>query len=249
MYYFASDVHLGLHYGADTSRDREQFFIRWLDEVAPDAEAIFLVGDIFDFWFEYKRVIPKGYTRLLGKFSELTDRGVKIHFFTGNHDKWALDYFENECGLTMHYAPATFELYGKQVFVAHGDTQGKRDGILTRLMQYAFEAPWVRRTFSTVVHANQAIRFGQWWSGQSRKRKSVRHDFKGMEEPQVRFAIQYLAEGHDIDYFVFGHIHCAEELDITDRSRVIFLGEWIERPTYAVMDPKSRRITLCTYPK
>ncbi|MBQ4279406.1 MAG: UDP-2,3-diacylglucosamine diphosphatase [Rikenellaceae bacterium] len=249
MYYFASDVHLGLEYGTETPADRERFFIRWLDEVAPDAEAIFLVGDIFDFWFEYKRVVPKGHTRLLGKFSELTDRGVRIHFFTGNHDKWAREYLATECGVTMHHGPATLDLYGKRVFIAHGDTEGKRGGILTRLMQYAFHARWVRRAFSALVHPNQAIRFGHWWSGQSRKRKSVRHGFRGMDEQQVGFALKYLAAGHDIDYFVFGHIHCAEELALTDRSRIIFLGEWIERPTYAVMDPQTRRIALRAYPK
>ena len=249
MYYFASDVHLGLRYGPESSLDRERFFIRWLDEVAPDAEAIFLVGDIFDFWFEYKRVIPKGYSRLLGKFSELTDRGVTIHFFTGTHDKWARDYLSKECGLQMHYGPTEFELYGKRLLIAHGDTQGRRGGILTRLMQYAFHAQWVRCLFSTLVHPDQAIRFGQWWSGQSRKHKNVTHPFRGMDEMQVDYALRYLSSGHEIDYFVFGHIHCAEELALTERSRIIFLGEWIERPTYAVMDPRSRRITLHAYPK
>ena len=120
MYYFASDIHLGLAVG-QTAAYRERLFIQWLDEVSVDAEAIFLVGDIFDFWYEYKRVVPKGFTRLLGKLSELTDRGVAIHFFPGNHDLWAYDYLQSECGLILH--PVDYEiieLAGHHVFIGHG---------------------------------------------------------------------------------------------------------------------------------
>ena len=126
MYYFAADTHLGLSSHGD-GREREKFFVRWLDEVAPTAKAIFLVGDIFDFWFEYKRVVPKGFTRLLGKLSELADRGVEIHFFTGNHDIWAFDYLPRECGVTLHTTNEELTLSGKRFLIGHGDGLNPRD--------------------------------------------------------------------------------------------------------------------------
>ena len=126
MYYFASDIHLGLKVG-QTHATRERLFVRWLDEVSADAEAIFLVGDVFDFWYEYRRVVPKGFTRLLGKLSELTDRGVAVHFFPGNHDLWAFDYLQTECGVVLHRADyEILALAGKRVFIGHGDVFGKR---------------------------------------------------------------------------------------------------------------------------
>ena len=126
MYYFASDTHLGLRVGR-TADDRERLFVRWLDEVSADAEGIFLVGDIFDFWYEYKRVVPRGFTRLLGKLSGLTDRGIPVHFFAGNHDLWAYDYLRSECGVTLHRGPfELFDLYGQKVLVGHGDVLGPR---------------------------------------------------------------------------------------------------------------------------
>ena len=124
MYYFASDTHLGLRVGR-TADDRERLFVRWLDEVSADAEGIFLVGDIFDFWYEYKRVVPRGFTRLLGRLSGLTDRGIPVHFFAGNHDLWAYDYLRSECGVTLHRGPfELFDLYGQKVLVGHGDVLG-----------------------------------------------------------------------------------------------------------------------------
>ena len=126
MYYFASDTHLGLRVGR-TADDRERLFVRWLDEVSADAEGIFLVGDIFDFWYEYKRVVPRGFTRLLGKLSGLTDRGIPVLFFAGNHDLWAYDYLRSECGVTLHRGPfELFDLYGQKVLVGHGDVLGPR---------------------------------------------------------------------------------------------------------------------------
>ena len=126
MYYFASDIHLGLPAGIDPEK-RERLFVQWLDQAAQDAEAIFLVGDIFDFWYEYRHVVPKGFTRTLGKFSELSDRGIPIHFFGGNHDIWTFRYLHDECGLTLHHDPYTlFELGGRRVVIGHGDVLGPR---------------------------------------------------------------------------------------------------------------------------
>lgn len=128
MYYFASDTHLGLEAGERSAAERERMFVRWLDDIAPDAEAVFLVGDIFDFWYEYKRVVPKGFVRLLAKLAELTGQGIPVHFFAGNHDMWAYRYLHDECGVTLHAgAYEIMELSGRKVLVGHGDTLGRAD--------------------------------------------------------------------------------------------------------------------------
>ena len=175
MYYFASDMHLGL-LPAQESREREKLLIGWLRRVAADAEAIFLVGDLFDFWYEYRRVVPKGFTRLLGTLSELTDRGVEIHFFTGNHDMWAYGYLQTECGVHVHDKPLETLLYGKRFFITHGDDITAREhGFPTRLMNRTFRSPAVRWLFSHLLHPDTALRFGYGWSSHSRKSKAVTH--------------------------------------------------------------------------
>lgn len=233
MYYFASDMHLGLDHDT-SSREREKMLVRWLDEVSADARAIFLVGDLFDFWFEYKRVIPKGFTRLLGKLSELTDRGIKIHFFTGNHDMWVYDYLIAECGVTIHQKAEIFELCGKRVFVAHGDDLYLKKPFLLKLMQRCFRSHLLRNIFIRSVPANQAMRFGHWWSGKSRKSRSLSHTFCGEHEYLVQYAREY-AKVVDVDYFVFGHLHCAVDYDLSHDRRLLVLGEWIVNPTYAIL--------------
>ena len=245
MYYFASDIHLGLKVG-QTHATRERLFVRWLDEVSADAEAIFLVGDVFDFWYEYRRVVPKGFTRLLGKLSELTDRGVAVHFFPGNHDLWAFDYLQTECGVVLHRADyEILALAGKRVFIGHGDVFGKR-GRGGRLLSRVFRSRAIQWVFSTFVHPNAAMRFGHWWSGSNRKAKPIRHAFRGAEEPIVRFASYFLKEHPGIDLFVCGHIHCAEIVPLAGGSRIAFLGEWIDRPTYGKLDQNG--FTLNSYP-
>ena len=243
MYYFASDMHLGS--GCGDPRRREKLLVRWLEEVSADAEAIFLVGDVFDFWFEYKRVVPQGFTRLLGKLSELTDRGVTIHFFVGNHDMWVYDYLSRECGLVLHTVPEVFELAGRRVLVAHGDNMGGENSWLERLMVWVFHSRGLRAIFSALVHPDLAMRFGHWWSGKSRKTKSISHPFRGEEEWLVRWARKRL-QTERIDYFVFGHIHCAENYDLGGESRVLFLGEWIEHPSYAALD-REGKMELVSY--
>lgn len=237
MYYFASDMHLGLNSEHSSSRDRERLLIRWLDEVSADASAIFLVGDVFDFWFEYRRVVPKGFTRFLGKLSELTDRGVEIHFFAGNHDMWSYDYLHSECGVILHDKPEVFELSGKKVFIGHGDNlYPTRPPFMERMMQKMFRSGFMRRAFAATVHPNSAIRFGQWWSGKSRKAKSLTHVFTGENEYLVKYAREYL-KCVDIDFFVFGHLHSKVDYDLGGGKRLFVLGEWISDPTYATLDP------------
>lgn len=168
MYYFASDIHLGAG-GPAAARAVEKRFVAWLDEVSRDADAVFILGDLFDFWFEYKRVVPKGFVRVLGKLCELTDRGIRVVFMTGNHDMWVRDYFEAECGVEVYTSPRIMELAGKRVFLAHGDNMKIDHLPVLRFMNAVFRSKTIRFLFSWLVHPDWAMRFGQWWSGKSRK--------------------------------------------------------------------------------
>lgn len=240
MYYFASDIHLG---AGDEARARglERRFTSWLDRAAQDAEAIFLVGDVFDFWFEYRRVVPKGFVRTLGKFSELTDRGVRIVFFTGNHDMWVGDYLQRECGVEVHTEPQLMTLAGKRVFVAHGDNMNIRHLPVLRLMNAMFRSQVLRWLFSWGVHPDWAVRFGRWWSGRSRKS----HRAEGSAhvpytQPLVDFAREY-ARTHCVDCFVFGHMHHADDYR-EGELHVVNLGCWEDNPTCAVLDDRGEII-------
>ena len=214
MYYFASDIHLGAG-DAATARAVERRFVAWLDDAARDAEAIFLVGDIFDFWFEYRRVVPKGFVRTLGKLAELTDRGVRVVFFTGNHDMWVGDYLARECGLEIHTSPEVMTLSGKKVFIAHGDNM-KIDGQpMLKFLNRIFRSRTLRWLFSWGVHPDWALRFGH-------------------TEPLVEYAREY-SRTHAVDLFVFGHMHFPRDCR-EGRLHVVNLGCWAENPSYAVLD-------------
>ena len=244
MYYFASDVHLGA--GDElTSRRTEQRFVAWLDMVAKDAEEIFLVGDIFDFWFEYNYVIPKGFVRALGKLAELADKGVKITFITGNHDMWAKDYLERECGIKTFFAPQTVELAGKRLFVAHGDNMNIKNQPVLRLMNATFRSRIARVLFSWLVHPDLALKFGKWWSGKSRKS----HSMETLTEKSLDFLIDYArgykAENPTTDYIIFGHMHYPYDLS-QEQLRVLFLGCWEGDATYAALDSEGN-IELKTF--
>lgn len=244
MYYFASDVHLGA--GDElTSRRTEQRFVAWLDMVAKDAEEIFLVGDIFDFWFEYNYVIPKGFVRALGKLAELADKGVKITFITGNHDMWAKDYLERECGIKTFFTPQTVELAGKRLFVAHGDNMNIKNQPVLRLMNATFRSRIARVLFSWLVHPDLALKFGKWWSGKSRKS----HSMETLTEKSLGFLIDYArgykAENPTTDYIIFGHMHYPYDLS-QEQLRVLFLGCWEGDATYAALDTEGN-IELKTF--
>ncbi len=242
MYYFASDIHLGLPAGIDPEK-RERLFVQWLDQAAQDAEAIFLVGDIFDFWYEYRHVVPKGFTRTLGKFSELSDRGIPIHFFGGNHDIWTFRYLHDECGLTLHHNPYTlFELGGRRVVIGHGDVLGPRPRG-QRILSAVFRNQLLRTLFSA-LHPYWAISLGHGWSQSNRASRPVSHKFRGEEEPIVRFAHRYQQEHPTApaDLFVCGHIHCAELYPLQEGGTIAFLGEWIEHPTFGTLGSEGFRL-------
>ena len=238
-YYFASDTHIGLTLDGRPV-ESERRLMAWLEKIEKDADAVFLLGDIFDFWYEYKRVVPKGFVRLLGRLAEMTDRGMQIHFFPGNHDMWIRDYFERECGLIVHREGLSTELYGKRIYMAHGDAVGY-GGAKVASMQRVFRSRTARRLFSALVHPDAALKFGQGWSQGSRARKNIAHAFRGEEEGVVKFAREYLAaEDPDVDYFVFGHLHCPAEYPLTERSTLYVLGEWTSDgyPVYGMLTPQ-----------
>lgn len=234
MHYFISDIHLGAG-DERLARESERRFVAWLDVAALDAEAIFLVGDIFDFWFEYGGVVPKGFVRTLGKLAELTDRGIRVVFFTGNHDMWIGDYLTRECGVEIYTSPRLLTLAGQRVFVAHGDNIHIDNLPMLKLLNRIFRSRILRWAFSWCVHPDLAMRFGHWWSDRSRASHNARDSFNAsLTEPLIAYAREY-ASTHEVDHFVFGHMHFPR--DYHDGTlHVVNLGGWEQRPSYAVLD-------------
>lgn len=235
MYYFASDVHLGAG-DAKQAQHTEGLFLRWLDTIEKDATALFLMGDIFDFWFEYSRVIPKGFVRVLGKLTSMSDKGIKIHYFTGNHDMWCRDYFEKECGMVLHFKPEQMELAGKMLYLAHGDNINIGNKPMLRLMNSAFRSSILRAIFSWLIHPNLAMRFGKWWSGRSRKS----HNTDKITPEALNFLIEAArkqkAENPQIEAFIFGHMHIPHQHK-EECLQIHFLGNWEnETATYITVD-------------
>ena len=235
MYYFASDMHLG-HGDAPSARRREEMLVRWLEQAATDATAIYLLGDVFDFWYEWQEVIPAGHVRLLGKLAELSDRGIEIHLFTGNHDMWQHGYLERECGVRLHYTPEQTLLAGRRVWIGHGDNLNIKGEPMLQLMNSIFRSKVIRALFSWIVHPDLSMRFGKWWSGSSRKSHGAAPAPEVANKSLVEYATQH-PHASEIDLFIFGHTHAAAEYK-SPHSLIYFLGEWIgsDTPTYGVLD-------------
>jgi UDP-2,3-diacylglucosamine hydrolase len=231
--YFASDFHLGA--GALTnSREREDRIIRWLDSIQADAAELFLMGDVFDFWFEYKTVVPKGYIRFLGKLAQLTDAGVKLYLFKGNHDMWMFSYFEKELGATIISDELKIERGGKKFFLHHGDGLGPGDNFYKALKKF-FRSSFCQWLFAR-VHPNLGVGIANYWSTHSRISNTKKDDNKpGEQEWLVSFCKDEL-QTNFYDYLVFGHRHKPLDIQLTPQSRYINLGEWVNYNTYAVFD-------------
>ena len=231
--YFASDFHLGIP-DRKSSLEREKRIVRWLNEAEKDAAEIFLVGDLFDAWFEYKRAVPKGFVRLLGKIAEITDKGIPVHVFTGNHDMWMFGYLEEECGVKIYHAPVEREWNGKKFYIGHGDGLGPGDH------GYKFIKKVFRSPFSQWLYARFHPNFGLWLADYvSRKGLDKKEDQKKYhgddKEFLYRFCVEYLRHKH-ADYFVFGHRHLPLDKPVGEKARYINLGDWISYNTYAVFD-------------
>lgn len=239
--YFLSDVHLGAPV-LDDKRQRELRLVRWLDSIRPDCGVLFLLGDIFDFWFEYKRSVPKGYIRFLAKICEFTDQGIPVHFFTGNHDIWAFDYLPQECGVILHTHNEIFNINGKRLFIGHGDALNPRDkGYL--FLYRTFHNRFLQRCFRW-VHPDLGILLAQKWSSHSRLEngKIEADQFAGEEREEiVRFCKNALEISH-FDYFIFGHRHLAIDFALSGNSRYINTGDWVTLYTYATFDGKNAEL-------
>jgi UDP-2,3-diacylglucosamine hydrolase len=235
--YFVSDLHLGSDAFED-SRIREKRFVRWLDAIQPEVKALYLLGDIFDFWFEYKTVVPRGFTRFLGKIAEMSDSGVEIHFFTGNHDIWVFDYLEKETGVIVHKKPFLTEIGGKRFYLAHGDGLGDRSGSF-RLIRWLFHNRICQLLFAA-VHPRWGIGFAYTWSKHSRgKSLETPADYFGEDkEHLVLYSKAYIRENPDVDYLIFGHRHILLDLQLNRRSRMMITGDWLQYFSYAVFDGK-----------
>ena len=228
--YFASDFHLGIP-NREESHKREKRIVSWLTKIEKDAKAIYLVGDIFDFWFEYKKVVPKGFVRLLGKLATLTDNGTSIHLFVGNHDLWAKDYLEKEVGITIHHKSMILKEQSKKIFISHGDGLGKGD-IQYKLIKKLFTSKICQWAFAR-LHPNLALALAHKWSNNSRKKYNTPFVSK---EKEILFG--YCLKNQKIkpvDYYIFGHRHTPIELKVDQQARYINLGDWLTHNTYAVL--------------
>jgi len=233
--YFISDCHLGAG-TLENPLDFERRVVRFLDSIEEDCEQLFLLGDIIDYWFEFKHVVPKGFTRFLGKLAMMSDKGIKIHWFTGNHDIWIFDYIPQEIGCKIHTTSEIVELHGHKLFLAHGDGLGE-DSKSYKFMTNFFHNRFCQRMFSW-IHPDITTSFAHWWSKKSRLSGEDFPDYMGEnKEHLVQFAKRHLAAGHDeVEYYLFGHRHIMLDLMLTRNTRLIILGDWIKHFSYAVMD-------------
>lgn len=240
-----SDVHLGSP-DAERSLVREKHLIRWLDEVAPRAEEIYILGDLFDFWFEWRHVVPRGYVRLLGRLAELRDAGLPITLLSGNHDVWYYSYFPRELGIPVYKDPIRRSFYGREYFIAHGDGLGPGD-YGYKVLKASLRNPFLQWCFGR-LHPNLAITIANWSSNTSRNAQLRRHKLNdyGEKERQVKFARQYIAQHPEVNCLIMGHRHLQRQLQLNDTAELIVLGDWIEDFSYLEISPQAVR--LQSYP-
>jgi len=230
--YFLSDFHLGAPDPA-SSLERERIIVRFLDEIKNDAAEIFLVGDMFDFWHEYRKVVPKGFVRLLGKLGELSDKGIPLHFFVGNHDMWIKNYFQNELNMQVYFEPKEFERNGKKFLIGHGDGLGPGDHGYKRLKRI-FRNP-VCQWFFGILPPAMGVGIANYMSRRSRM-QTTEEKFLGEEKEWLLIYSKETLQKTFYNYFVFGHRHLAIDYRLSNDARYINLGDWIRYYTYAVFD-------------
>lgn len=237
--YFASDFHFGAPNMAD-SNAREVRVCKWLDSIKHDAQTVFLVGDLFDFWFEYKYVVPKGFLRFFGKIIELQNTGIDFVFFTGNHDLWMFDYFEKELGVKIFRQPAHFQINNKDFLIGHGDGLGPNDNGY-KLLKKIFTSNICQFLFK-MLHPDIGMWFGNTWSMSRKTNERLIEASKFISKENewlYNYSMEVENQKHH-DFYVFGHRHLALDININENSRYINLGEWFisGKYTYAVFDGK-----------
>lgn len=240
--YFASDAHLGARFHQDPLAV-EKRLVRWLDAIQEDAAAVWFLGDMFDYWYEYKYVVPKGHVRFLGKLAELSDKGIEIHFFIGNHDIWMFDYLPKEIGAVIHREPLTIDLLGKRFFLAHGDEVDNRS-LAFRFIRALFRNRFCQWLYAG-IHPRWSFGFALGWSLSSRKKglKAKKEDEPDENEYMgegheylVSFAKEYLKSHPDINFFLFGHRHIMLDLMLSRTARLVIAGDWMRHFSYVVWD-------------
>jgi UDP-2,3-diacylglucosamine hydrolase len=235
--YFLSDIHLGNKY-LDDPLAVEKKLVRWLDSIKENACAIYFLGDIFDYWYEYKYVVPRGHVRFLGKLAELSDRGIEIHLFTGNHDIWMFDYLPKETGAVIHRQPLEINLSEKKIFLGHGDEVGYRP-FKYRLIQSIFRNRICQILYAS-IHPSLTFAFAHRWSLSSRKSGMKAEKLKITQQHNLQhlkeFALSYLETHPDINCFLFGHLHILVNQELTPTANLIVIGDWLQHFSYAVWD-------------
>lgn len=254
-YYFISDVHLGVC--SCDRRTLEERFVSLIESIGPEAAGVYLLGDIFDFWYEYRYVIPRGHTRALGALARLCDSGTEVYFFPGNHDVWAYSYFEQEIGMKVLSQPYVAEICGRRFCLGHGDGLGRTEPSF-RFIRWMFHNRFLQVLFSS-IHPKWAFGLGYAWASHSRKVKNGperagRYVFRGEDEPLCHFADdfgrQYRAahEGRGIDYYIFGHYHTPGAVSVPSGGEMHILGCWVDGGEYAVFDGAELRIISAVRP-
>lgn len=242
--YFVSDAHLGLP-PAEKSMFREKLLVKWLDEKKTDAAAFFLMGDIFDYWFEYRKVIPRGFSRFLGKLAEICDSGIPVYFFTGNHDVWLFDYLPQEIGLEVFRKPLSIKINNTRFYLAHGDGLGPGQ-FSYRFLKFIFTNKILQWMYAR-IHPNSATGFAHRWSKKSRFSKGNYVPWMGEDREHLIIHSREIEEQEHHDYYIYGHRHVVREFDITSESCVIYLGDWFVNFTYAEFD--GEKTSLFKYPE
>lgn len=242
--YFLSDFHLGAP-DAESSLQREKLIVNFLGEIRGDADAIFIVGDMFDFWYEYRKVVPRGFVRLLGKIAELTDAGIPIYFFVGNHDMWMKNYFEKELNVPVYYEPKEFEFNGKKFLVGHGDGLGPGDRGY-KMLKKIFRNPVCEWLFG-VLPPYVGMGLAHYSSQKSRDSDhGLEEQFMGEDKEWLLIYSKEALKQKHFDYLVFGHRHLPIDFRLNSDSRYINLGEWMNHCTYAVFDGKDLELKSYT---
>jgi len=233
--YFASDFHLGAP-NHQKSKEREKKICKWLDIISKDAKEIYLLGDLFDFWFEYKKVIPKGFERLKGKLACLSDSGIKIHLFIGNHDLWTFGYLESELGLKIHKKPRVIEINTKKFYIAHGDGLGEGN-IIYKLTKLIYQNNFCQFLFQ-ILPSFIGVSLAQFLST---RRWTKKHNLTNQELGEnslIEYSKKILKNQH-IDFFIFGHIHKPSKIELSPNSKYINLGDWVTHFSYAELDEEN----------
>ena len=245
--YFASDIHLG-HPTLEEGRERELLFVKWLESIKQDTAELFLVGDVFDFWYEYRKVVPRGFTRTLGKLAEFTDSGIPVHFFTGNHDVWVFDYLPKEIGVKVYRRPLETELFGKSFYIAHGDGLGPGDWSY-KLLKRIFTSRILQWLFSR-IHPNFALWLAHSWSNSSRFAKGIiAEEFNGEDKELSYLHAKEILNQKHFDYLIFGHRHLMVKKVIGQNAQFFILGDWLTHFSYGVFDGETFELKQFIHPE